>query len=149
MKHPFFNQYKFKYLEWNDAQVIHEVTLQWKSQIEFIQVEQTFLGELLTEHTLTLLAETGYEYAKHLAVALNSLEKEIAKLQDQIAIHLNEIKVLTDGKNNFQEERTFQDAHLLLEMKIESYVDKYNLLKEEIFKTMKSVFAKSKSKLIA
>ncbi|AWH75574.1 hypothetical protein DCS32_15815 [Dokdonia sp. Dokd-P16] len=148
MKHSFFNQYKFKYLEWNDAQVIHEVTLQWKSQIEFIHVEQAFLGELLTEHTLTLLAETGYEHAKHLAVALDNLEKEIVKLQDRISTHLNEIKVLTDGKDDFQAERTFQDAHLLLEMKIESYVDKYNLLKEEVFTTMKTVFAKSKHQQI-
>ena len=148
MKHSFFNQYKFKYLEWNDAQVIHEVSLQWKSQVEFVNVEQAFLGELLTEQTLTLLAETGYGHAKHLAVALDTLEKEIPKLQDRINTHLNEIKVLTDGKNDFQEERTFQDAHLLLEMKIENYLEKYNLLKEEIFTTMKSVFEKSKHKQI-
>lgn len=148
MKHSFFNQYKFKYLEWNDAQLIHEVTLQWKSQIEFTRVEQGFLAELLAEHTLMLLDDNAYEHAKHLVVTLNSLEQEIAKIQDRISTHLNDIKVLTDGKDDFQTERTFQDAHLLLEMKIESYLEKYNLLKKEVFTTMKSVFAKSKHKQI-
>ncbi|WP_396596831.1 hypothetical protein [Dokdonia sp. R86516] len=148
MKHSFFNQYKFKYLEWNDAQLIHEVTLQWKSQVEFTRVEQGFLAKLLAEHTLMLLVDNAYEHAKHLVVTLNSLEQEIAKIQDRISTHLNDIKVLTDGKDDFQTERTFQDAHLLLEMKIESYLEKYNLLKKEVFTTMKSVFAKSKHKQI-
>ncbi|WP_405250432.1 hypothetical protein [Dokdonia sp. Asnod3-C12] len=149
MKHPFFNQYKFKYLEWNDAQAIHDVTLLWKSQVEFIAVEQAFLGELLTEHTLQLLSETSFEYARHLAVELDAFEKVVPKLLRRITEHLNEVKVLMDGKDEFQKERTFQDAHILLELKMGDYQDKYKLLKEEIFKTMKSVFAKSKSKLIA
>lgn len=149
MKHPFFNQYKFRYLEWNDAQAIHDVTILWQSQIEFVKDEQAFLGELLTEHTLQLLSETGYEYAKHLAVELDKLEKEIPKLVKRLNTHRNEIVVLMDEKDEFQQERAFQDAHLLLEIKMGDYLEKYKLLKEEIFKTMKMIFAKSKEKRIA
>lgn len=149
MKHPYFNQYKFRYLEWNDAQTIHEVTLLWQSQIEFARDEQAFLGELLTEHTLELLSETGFEHARHLAIQLDLFQKEIPKLLKRLNTHRNEVEVLIDGNDEFLKERTFQDAHLLLEIKMGDYLEKYNILKEDIFRTMKNVFAKSKEKRIA
>lgn len=148
MKHPYFNQYKYTYLEWNDADSIHEITLLWQSQVEFIKTEQTFLAELLTDHTLQLLAETGFDFSKHLATELRDFQKEIPKLLERIQNHRNDLEVLVDKRDQFQAERAFQDAHLLLELKMGDYLEKYKLLKEEIFKTMKTIFAKSKEKQI-
>ncbi len=148
MKHPYYNQYKYNYLEWNDADSIHKVTLLWQSQIEFIKTEQAFLAELLTDHTLQLLAQTGLEYSRHLALELAAFEKEVPKLSKRIQNHHNDLEVLIDKKDEFQAERAFQDAHLLLKLKMGEYLEKYKLLKEEIFKTMKTIFAKSKEKQI-
>ncbi len=110
MKHPYFNQYKFKYLEWNDSDVIHEATLAWQSQLEFIKVEQSFLAGLLAENTLKLLAESCFEMAKHLATDLSKLANELPEILDKIQQHRNDIVVLLDSKDEFQKERAFQDA---------------------------------------
>jgi hypothetical protein len=61
-------------------------------------------------------------------------------------IHRNDIVVLIDGTDEFQKEKAFQDVHLLLELLIGTYLEKYHILKEEIFKTMREVFKKSKKK---
>jgi hypothetical protein len=116
----------------------------WQSQLAFIKGEQAFLKALLTKNTLHLLAETGYEMAKHLATALSKLSGQLPELLERIGAHRNEIIVLMDDKDEFQKERTFKDTHLLLEMRINSYLEKYHLLKEDIFKTMQNVIKKGK-----
>lgn len=145
MKHPYFNQYKFKYLEWNDSDIIHEATIMWQSQLEFVKDEQKFLKELLAENTLKLLAESCFEMAKHLATDLSKLSNQLPEILDRIQEHRNDIVVLIDNKDEFQKERSFQDAHLLLEMRIGTYLEKYHTLKVELFKTMQEVFKKSKN----
>lgn len=146
MKHPYFNQHKFKYLEWNDSDIIHEATLAWQSQFEFIRDEQKFLKGLLAENTLKLLAESCFTMAKHLATDLLQLSSELPELLKRIKAHRNNITVLIDNKDEFQKERAFQDAHLLLELALGTYLEKYYNLKEEIFKTMQDVFKKSKNR---
>lgn len=148
MKHPYFNQYKFKYFEWNDSDIIHEATLAWLSQLEFIKGEQEFLKELLAENTLKLLAESCYEMAKHLATDLSKLSDQLPEILERVEEHRNEIVVLIDEKDEFQKERAFQDGHLLLEMRIGTYLEKYHKLKEEIFTTMRGVFKKSKNRTL-
>lgn len=143
MNHSYFNQYKFKYLEWNDADIIHEATLMWQSQLEFMQGEQLFLKGLLTKNTLLLLTETGYDMAKHLATDLLNLSVQLPEILEKVKEHRNEIVVLLDGTDEFQKEKTFQDKHLLLEVRIGTYLEKYHLLKNEIFETMGDVFKKS------
>lgn len=146
MKHPYFNQYKFKYLEWNDSDIIHEATLAWLSQLEFIKGEQLFLKELLAENTLKLLAESCFEMAKHLATDLSKLSDQLPEIIKSVQNHRNDIVVLIDKKDEFQKERAFQDGHLLLEIRIGSYLEKYHILKDEIFTTMQNVFKKSKNR---
>lgn len=143
MNHSYFNQYKFKYLEWNDADIIHEATLMWQSQLEFMQGEQLFLKGLLTKNTLLLLTETGYDMVKHLATDLLNLSVQLPEILEKVKEHRNEIVVLLDGTDEFQKEKTFQDKHLLLEVSIGTYLEKYHLLKNEIFETMGDVFKKS------
>lgn len=146
MKHPYFNQHKFKYLEWNDSDIIHEATLAWQSQLEFIKDEQEFLKGLLAENTLKLLAESCFEMAKHLATDLSKLSDQLPEILERIQSHRNDITVLIDNKDEFQKERAFQDAHLLLELRLGTYLKKYHNLKDEIFKTMQDVFKKSKNR---
>ena len=96
MKHPYFNQYKFKYLEWNDSDIIHEATLMWISQLEFIEVEQLFLEELLTENTLGLLADKGFDMAKHLATDLANRRKQLQELLALVKEHRNNNLAIRD-----------------------------------------------------
>jgi hypothetical protein len=115
----------------------------WQSQLEFMQGEQLFLKGLLTKNTLLLLTETEYDMVKHLATDLLNLSVQLPEILEKVKEHRNEIVVLLDGTDEFQKEKTFQDKHLLLEVRIGTYLEKYHLLKNEIFETMGDVFKKS------
>ena len=48
----------------NSIEYLHNKTQQWISEIEFIKIEQDFLGELLAEHVLGLCTTQTYKKAK-------------------------------------------------------------------------------------
>lgn len=84
--------------------------------------------------------------AKHLATDLSKLSDQLPEIIKSVQNHRNDIVVLIDKKDEFQKERAFQDGHLLLEIRIGSYLEKYHILKDEIFTTMQNVFKKSKNR---
>ena len=149
MSTPFLNKQKFRYLEWNDAADIHDATVLWKSQLEFIATEQAFLSELLSEHTLQLLSHNGYEQTKHISAQLDDHMNKLPELRKQLAEHFNKVVILLDGKDELKKERAFQDAHLSLGTTMEDYFDSFRSLKQEVFNVMKKVFANSKQKRIS
>ena len=149
MSTPFLNKQKFRYLEWNDAEDIHDVTVLWKSQLEFVATEQAFLSELLSEHTLQLLSHNGYEQTKHIAAQLDDHMDKLPELRKQLEEHFNKVIILLDGKDELKKERAFQDVHLSLAITMEDYFDSFRSLKQEVFNVMKKVFANSKQKRIS
>lgn len=149
MSTPFLNKQKFRYLEWNDAEDIHDATVLWKSQLEFVATEQAFLSELLSEHTLQLLSHNGFEETKHIAAQLDDHLKKVPQMREQLAEHFNKVVILLDGKDELKKERAFQDAHLSLATIMDDYFDNFRSFKKEVFDTMKKVFANSKQKRIS
>lgn len=146
MRHSYFNQYKFKSAEWDSVELIHEMTISWQSQIAFLKHEQRFLQELLAENTITILAQNYFGKIRHLATSLTALSEQRTVMEKRLIVHRNEIELLTDNKPEFIKEKAFQDAHLLLDLGMDNYLEKYQKLKEEIFLTMQDVFKKSKQK---
>lgn len=129
----YFNQYKFKYLEWHSAEEIHEITLGWQSQLDFLKDEQQFLTQLLKEYTLALLSDRDFSSIRTQVELLSGLQKQLPVMRKKIIKHRNDLEVLVDGKDEIKKERAFQDRHLLLEMKIEHYLKEYKAIKKQLF----------------
>ncbi|WP_299210173.1 hypothetical protein [uncultured Dokdonia sp.] len=142
------NQYKFKYLEWHSPEEIHETTIKWQSELDFIEIEWHFLQELLSDNTLLLLSETDFEKTKKLISELVSYKKVIPEIRQLLEQHRNDLEVLVDGINERQKEKAFKDRHLLLELKINDFNEQYRQVKNAIFDVMKTSLKKRKQKTL-
>lgn len=142
------NQYKFKYLEWHSPEEIHETTIKWQSELDFIEIEWHFLQELLSDNTLLLLSETDFEKTKKLISELVSYKKVIPEIRQLLEQHRNDLEVLVDGINERQKEKAFKDRHLLLELKINDFNEQYRQVKNTIFDVMKTSLKKRKQKTL-
>ncbi len=142
------NQYKFKYLEWYSPEEIHNTTLKWQSEIEFIEVEWNFLKELLSDNTLLLLSETDFEKTKKHISKLSGYKTKIADLKKLLEEHRNALEVLIDGVNELQKEKAFKERHVLLELKIQDFNDTYKRIKNDAFDIMKESLKKRKQKTL-
>ncbi|MFC4633143.1 hypothetical protein ACFO3O_04450 [Dokdonia ponticola] len=143
------NQYKFKYLEWHSPEEIHETTIKWQSTLDFVEVEWLFLKELLSDNTLLLLSDDHFDEAQKLVSKLQSCKQEIPEIRQMLVEHRNALEVLVDGINESQKEKAFKDRHLLLEIKLNDFNDRYREIKTAIFDLMKHSFKKRKQKSIA
>ena len=142
------NQYKFKYLEWYSPEEIHDTTLKWQSELEFVEVEWNFLKELLSDHTLLLLSETNFDKTRKLISKLTGYKTKTTELKKLLEEHRNALEVLVDDINELQKEKAFKERHLLLELKIQDFHDNYRNIKNSIFDIMKESFKKRKQKTL-
>ncbi|WGK64021.1 hypothetical protein [Croceiramulus getboli] len=142
----YFNQYKFKYLEWHSAEEIHEITLRWQSQLDFIKDEQQFLTQLLKEYTLALLSDKDFSSIRSQVELLSGLQQQLPTLRKKIIKHRNDLEVLVDGINEIKRERAFQDRHLLLELKIEHYLKEYKVIKKQLFDVVRQAIKSQRKK---
>ena len=142
------NQYKFKYLEWYSPEEIHDTTLKWQSELEFVEVEWNFLKELLSDHTLLLLSETEFDKTRKLISKLTGYKTKTTELKKLLEEHRNALEVLVDDINELQKEKAFKERHLLLELKIQDFHDNYRNIKNSIFDIMKESFKKRKQKTL-
>lgn len=142
------NQYKFKYLEWHSPEEIHETTLKWQSELEFIEVEWLFLKDLLSDNTLLLLSETDFDKTKKRISTFSSYKAEISEIKELLIEHRNALEVLVDEVNELQKEKAFKERHLLLELKVQGFHDNYRQIKNSIFDVMKKSMKKRKQKTL-
>lgn len=143
------NQYKFKYLEWHSPEEIHETTIKWQSELDFMEGEWYFLKELLSDNTLLLLSEANFEETQKLVSELLSHKKGIPEIKELLEEHRNALEVLVDGINEYQKEKAFKDRHVLLEFKINDFNEYYRKMKTSIFDIMKTSMKKGKQKSIS
>lgn len=143
------NQYKFKYLEWHSPEEIHETTIKWQSELEFMEGEWHFLKELLSNNTLLLLSEANFKETQKLVSELVSHKKRIPEIKQLLEEHRNALEVLVDGVNELQKEKAFKDRHVLLEFKINDFNEDYRKIKTSIFDIMKTSIKKGKQKSIS
>ena len=140
------NQYKFKYLEWHSPAEIHQRTLKWQSELDFLQNEQTFLHELLGTYRMDILNQKNIEVTQSLLKKLTTIEKEIPLLTRLVREHRSALVLLVDEIDEVQKEKAFKDRHLLLELKIDDYLEAYRSLKNDIFSMVSTVIKKKKQK---
>ena len=143
------NQYKFKYLEWHSPEEIHETTLKWQSELEFMEGEWHFLNDLLSNNTLLLLSEANLGEIQKLVSKLVHHKKGIPEIKQLLEEHRNALEVLVDGINELQKEKAFKDRHVLLEFKINDFNEDYRKIKTAIFDIMKTSMKKGKQKSIS
>lgn len=135
-----------KYVEWRSPEELHEISLNWVSELKFIKDEQHFLDELIENHTLQLISKKTFEKSKNIVQELSLSRKDIDPLLKKIINHHNELMILLDGVDQPIKEKQYREDHWELTMAVSKYLNSYKEIKRKIFDLIKAIIKEGKQK---
>lgn len=135
-----------KYVEWLNADDMHQASRNWLSELNFIKDEQHFLEELIKSYTLQLIDNSNFTKSKTIVDGLNKLQKKNKSLIDAVNIHEKELEIMVDGIDQKKEEQAYKNKHRELIIYVSKYLKDYRELKTRLFEIIKSVMKKAKQK---
>ncbi|AOW20683.1 hypothetical protein [Urechidicola croceus] len=112
---------------------MHFDSLQWISELKFINDEQKFFNHLLKVHYKDSKIQNDYPEILELVTKLSSNKKVCQLLMSNIEKHNNELDVLLDDVNQpFEEKKVMADHNGLID-EVETFLHNYKELKMNIF----------------
>ncbi len=127
--------------------VLHESSVSWINELEFMNDEQKFLEHLLSTHFLDLSAEKLYETTRKLIRKLKEVENLGVELTQEIQAHNKQIASVLEGDQNILE-KDLINGHNMIQKDFESYVLKFRYVKKKIFGIIKEIMINHKQKLL-
>ena len=137
---------KYKYLEWLDAEEMHDASTQWMSELNFAKDEQLFLNDLVKSFTLQLIEKKSFNENKNIIDEIAKAEKEVLVLMKKVQAHENLLEIMINDVDELKMEKAYLETHLELTSKIESYMAHYLSLKSRLFKVISELMKKEKQK---
>lgn len=137
-----------KYVEWLNADLMHENSVKWLSELKFIKDEEHFFEDLIKIFTLQLINAKNFSRSKEIVSDLKALRKRNTVLIKSIETHERELKIMVDGKDQLEEEEAYKDKHRELLIAVKKYFREYRKLKGELFKVVKEIKKDEKRKLL-
>jgi hypothetical protein len=135
-----------KYVEWLNAEDMHQASRNWLSELNFIKDEQHFLEDLIKSYTLQLIDNSNFEKSKKIVDGLNKLQKKNKSLIKAVNIHESDLKIMVDGIDQIKEEQAYKNKHRELIIYVSKYLKDYRALKAKLFDVIKAVMKKGKQK---
>jgi hypothetical protein len=135
-----------KYVEWLNAELMHEESSKWLSELRFIKDEEHFFEDLIKLFTLQLIDSKNFSKSKETVELLKSLRVKNIELINSIVIHERELKIMVDGKDQLKEEDAYKVKHRELLIAVKKYFKEYRKLKSQLFKTVKGIMKSEKQK---
>ena len=126
---------------------LHDCSLVWINDLEFMNDEQIFLEHLLSTHFLDLSSEKLYETTRKLIRKLKEVEQMGIELNKEIQLHNKKIPQILEG-NNKQLEHDLYNTQKAIQKDFESYVLKFKYVKKKIFGIIKEIMINHKQKLL-
>jgi uncharacterized ubiquitin-like protein YukD len=126
---------------------LHESSVSWINELEFMNDEQNFLEHLLSTHFLDLSAEKLYETTRKLIRKLKEVENMGVELTKEIQIHNKKIAAVLEGDDKISE-KDLINGHDMIQKDFESYVLKFKYVKKKIFGIIKEIMVNHKQKLL-
>lgn len=139
---------KLKYVEWLNAEVMHDASQKWISELEFIKDELSFFDDLIKSYTLPLIDSKHFEESKKLVDKLTKFHKKIDSLIKKVKIHERGLKIMVDGINQPEEERIYKEEHRGLIIKVNEFLEKDKAFKTKMFELIKNIIKEQKQKLL-
>lgn len=126
---------------------LHEGSVSWINELEFMNDEQLFLEHLLSTHFLDLSTEKLYETTRKLIRKLKEVEQMGVELTKEIQIHNKKIAAVLEGDKKVSDKDLMND-HDKIQKDFESYVLKFKYVKKKIFGIIKEIMINHKQKLL-
>ncbi len=126
---------------------LHDSSVSWINELEFIKDEQVFLEHLLSTHFLDLSTEKLYETTRKLIRKLKEVEHMGVELTQEIQLYNKKIAEVLE-EDNKPLEKTLDKSHTMIQNDFESYVLKFRYVKKKIFGIIKEIMVHHKQKLL-
>ncbi|MFZ0489394.1 MAG: hypothetical protein WBV11_16165 [Salegentibacter sp.] len=136
----------FRYIEWKSPEEMHYSSLQWLSEMEFVQDEHYFFEDMLKEYTLPIIESQLLSEVKGLIDKLSQSKTKAEKLMKKIREHNNGLDIMVDGKDQPKEEKEYKIEHRQLLKEFNVFSREYQDLKKEVFETVSKAMKKQKQK---
>lgn len=135
-----------KYVEWLNADVMHEASRNWLSELRFIKDEQQFLSNLIKSYTLQLVDSAHFSESKKIVKTLDALQKKNKTCIETVKTHENKLLIMVDGINQLKEEQAYKKAHRTLISDMNKYFKEYRTLKKRLFQSIEDIMKHEKQK---
>ncbi|NEV94961.1 hypothetical protein G3567_12510 [Psychroflexus sp. YR1-1] len=137
---------QLKYVEWLDAEEMHEASKEWLSELNFIKDEHVFFEDLVTKFTPQLIAYGKFSSNKEIIDAINRSQKQNNTLIEAVKIHENELQIMVDGIDQLEEEKAYTKEHSDLIVAITEFLKEYKSLKTQLFDIIKNIKKEDKNR---
>lgn len=137
---------KKNYFEWLSPEEMHDMSIQWFSELMFIKDEQFFLNNLIKTNTVQLTDKAVFEKSKELVDELLKAEKEVVSLMKKVQLHNNQLEIMIDEVDQLKMEKAYKETHFDLSSAVNMYGIQYRSLKERLFKLVSKVMKLDKQK---
>ena len=121
---------------------LHDQSVQWINEIQFMTDEQVFLEHLLSSHSSKL-----YETTKRLIRKLKEVESLGNDLMDRIQLHNKHVGTIIENFNKEYQVNVDRE-HQSIKKDLDSYLLKFRYIKKKIFGIIKSIMKEHKQKLL-
>jgi len=135
-----------KYVEWLSAEVMHKNSIEWLSELRFINNELLFFDDLIKSYTLQLIDTKHFDESKKVVDKLETSHKKTNYLIKIIQVHQNDLKIMVDGLDQPKEEEEYKNEHRKFIIMNNEFLKTYRILKTEIFDLIKSILKEQKQK---
>ena len=126
---------------------LHDQSVQWINEIQFMTDEQVFLEHLLSSHFLELSSSKLYETTKRLIRKLKEVELLGNDLMDKIQLHNKHVGTIIENFNKEYQVNVDRE-HQSIKKDLDSYLLKFRYIKKKIFGIIKSIMKEHKQKLL-
>jgi len=126
---------------------LHDQSVQWINEIQFMTDEQVFLEHLLSSHFLELSSSKLYETTKRLIRKLKEVEFLGNDLMDKIQLHNKHVGTIIENFNK-EYQVNVDLEHQSIKKDLDSYLLKFRYIKKKIFGIIKSIMKEHKQKLL-
>ncbi len=127
--------------------LLHDDSLKWINELEFISDEQAFLENLLSSHFLELSSSDHYEATRKLIKKLKEVEKSGRDMMDTIELHNKQMATMIESLQLEYDQR-LEAEHEKIQTDFDSYVVKFKYVKKKIFGIIKQIMLDHKQKLL-
>ena len=135
-----------KYVEWLSAEVMHKNSIEWLSELRFINNALLFFDDLIKSYTLQLIDTKHFDESKKVVDKLGTSHKKTNYLIKIIQVHQNDLKIMIDGFDQKKEEEENKNEHRKFIIMNNEFLKTYRIVKTEICDLIKNSLKEQKQK---
>ena len=135
------------YIEWFDAEEMHEHSKKWFSELSFIKDEQQFLKNLIQSFAIKPLKKQQFERIDGFKKAIEENHYRLELLFKKVQKHMNQLEIMVDDVNQFDMEKAYKKTHKKLNSMVNLYLLDYRTVKERGFAKLSAILKTEKQKI--